>query len=132
MDLSIGEVAQRTGLETSAIRYYERRGLLPPAERVNGRRRYDADILTLLGVIEVGKEAGFSLREIERLLEGLEGGDPPSKHWRELAAAKLAELEELSQRIEDMRALLRRGIECGCLRLEDCELVAAQCEGTGA
>jgi MerR family transcriptional regulator, redox-sensitive transcriptional activator SoxR len=121
--LSIGEVARRAGLETSAIRYYERVGLLPAAERRSGRRRYGPDVLELLSVVAVAKEAGFSLAEIKRLLRGFDSSTPPSERWRRMAEGKLDELDALSQRIEGMRTLLRRGLECGCLRLEDCELL---------
>ena len=74
-------------------------------------------------MIRVAKEAGFSLTEIERLLQGFEPDAMPSERWRVLAEGKLAELDDLASRIDGMRALLRRGIACGCLRLEDCVLV---------
>jgi MerR family redox-sensitive transcriptional activator SoxR len=121
--LSIGEVAARAGLRTSAIRYYERAGLLPAPERRAGRRRYDAGVLDLLRAIEVSKQAGFTLAEIRRLLAGFDAATPPSERWRQLAEAKIEELDLLAERIDGMRALLRRGLECGCLRLEDCELL---------
>jgi MerR family transcriptional regulator, redox-sensitive transcriptional activator SoxR len=121
--LAIGEVAERTRLQPSAIRYYERRGLLPPPERASGRRRYGPEVLQLLAAIEVSKAAGFSLEEIKRLFDGFDRATPPSERWRELATKKLRELDVLSGRITGMRALLRRGLECGCLGLEDCELL---------
>jgi MerR family transcriptional regulator, redox-sensitive transcriptional activator SoxR len=124
--LAIGEVAHRAGLQASAIRYYERVGLLPAPERVGGRRRYGAEVLQLLAAIEVSKAAGFSLDEIRRLFDGFDGAVPPSERWRELTKAKLEQLDVLEERLEGMRALLQRGLECGCLRLEDCELVVAE------
>ena len=123
--LSIGEVARLAGLQTSAIRYYERLGLLPTPERSNGRRRYGPEIMQLLAAIETAKAAGFSLKEIERLVQGFDPAVPPSERWRELAQAKLEELRDLSARIDGMRALLRRGLECGCLSLDDCDLLSA-------
>ena len=62
--LTIGQVASRAGLNVSAIRYYEREGLLPPAPRVSGQRRYAEQTLTRLGVIDVAKPAGFTLDDI--------------------------------------------------------------------
>jgi MerR family redox-sensitive transcriptional activator SoxR len=124
--MAIGEVAERAGLRTSAIRYYERAGLLPVAPRESGRRRYDPSVLERLRVIEVCKRAGFSLAETERLMSGFADGTPPSDRWRDLATDKLAELDALVQRVEGMRSLLRRGLECDCLRLEDCDLLAAE------
>ena len=124
--LAIGEVAERAGLQTSAIRYYERVGLLPAPERISGRRRYRPEVLQLLAAIEVSKAAGFSLEEVKRLFHGFDQATPPSERWRELAATKLEELDVLAERLEGMRALLERGLECGCLSLEDCELVTSR------
>jgi MerR family redox-sensitive transcriptional activator SoxR len=121
--LAIGEVAEGAGVQASAIRYYERVGLLPAPERTNGRRRYRPEVFQLLASIEVSKAAGFSLEEIKQLFHGFDLQTPPSERWQQLATAKLEELEALADRLEAMRALLRRGLECGCLRLEDCALV---------
>jgi MerR family transcriptional regulator, redox-sensitive transcriptional activator SoxR len=121
--LAIGEVARVAGVSPSAIRYYERKGLLPPPSRSSGQRRYDPRVFQLLRVIEVSKQAGFSLKEIEQLLHGFDRSTPPSERWRALAEGKLTEVEELIARAEGMRTLLERGLECGCLRLEDCELL---------
>jgi MerR family redox-sensitive transcriptional activator SoxR len=122
--MAIGEVAEKAGVRPSAIRFYERAGLLPAPERESGRRRYDSSVLDRLRVIDVCKQAGFTLRETERLMSGFADDVPPSARWEELATGKLAELDALVERVDAMRALLRRGLECGCLRLEDCELLA--------
>ena len=121
--LSIGEVARRAGVQPSTIRYYEREGLLPLPQRLSGRRRYEPEVLELLRVIEVSKAAGFTLAEIQELMHGFDPATPPSERWRTLAEGKLREVESVIERAEGMRALLRRGIECGCLTLADCELV---------
>jgi MerR family transcriptional regulator, redox-sensitive transcriptional activator SoxR len=121
--LSIGEVARRSGMEASTIRYYERVGLLTPPERRGGQRRYEPSIVTALTAIGVAKAAGFSLSEIEHLFNGFDRDVSPSERWAHVAGNKLRELDVLVKRIEAMRSLLRRGLECGCLRLEDCELV---------
>lgn len=128
--LAIGEVAERAGLQASAVRYYERVGLLPAPERISGRRRYGPEVLQLLAAIEVSKAAGFSLGEVKRLFHGFEQRTPPSERWRELATSKLEQLDVLADRLEGMRALLRRGLECGCLSLEDCELVSKRVDST--
>lgn len=127
-ELSIGEVARHSGMEASTVRYYERVGLLPPPEREGGKRRYDPSVLTVLAAIGVAKAAGFSLSEIKVLFDGFDGQEWPSKRWAGLADRKLKELDELAGRIEAMRQLLRRGLECGCLTLDDCELVQAELE----
>jgi MerR family redox-sensitive transcriptional activator SoxR len=66
--LAIGDIAQAAGLATSAVRYYERIGLLPKAERVNGRRVYDGDVLRRLTAIRVAREAGFTISEVQALV----------------------------------------------------------------
>jgi MerR family redox-sensitive transcriptional activator SoxR len=129
--LAIGEVAETSRISASTIRYYERRGLLPAPQRRSGRRRYDARILQLLRVIEVSKGAGFSLEEIEQLLHGFDPRTPPSERWQELVSQKLSEVDALIARAEEMRALLTRGQECGCLALEECRLVGARPQRTG-
>jgi MerR family transcriptional regulator, redox-sensitive transcriptional activator SoxR len=121
--LAIREVALAARIKPSAIRFYERKRLLPAPPRSGGQRRYDPHILQLLRVIEVSKDAGFTLKEIEHLLHGFERRTPPSKRWRAMTEAKLRDVDSLIARAEGMRALLRRGLECGCLTLEDCCLI---------
>ena len=120
--LEIGEIARRAGLRPSAIRYYERLGLLPEPDRVSGRRRYHPHVLKLLAAIDVSKRAGFSLAEIATLF-AFAPSVSPSERWQRLAQSKLLEIEALIARAEAMREVLRRGLECGCVRLEDCELI---------
>lgn len=123
--LSIGEVAARAGLATSAIRYYEQRRLLPAPERAGGRRRYDPDVLSRLAVIDAGRRAGFTLDEIGVLMSGIDRGEAPSAHWRALAEAKLPELEARMRELEAMREVLLEGVRCECVTLERCELLLA-------
>jgi MerR family redox-sensitive transcriptional activator SoxR len=128
--LTIGEVARRAGIRTSALRYYESIGLLPMPSRVNGLRRYDASTVGLLAVIRLAQQAGFTVAEIQTLLHGFTPETPPAARWRPLAQAKLAELDEVIARAQQMKAILATGLNCGCLRLEDCAtiLVREQCE----
>lgn len=116
---SIGDIARRVGLSTSALRYYETLGLLPTPERSSGRRRYDQDALDRLAMIDVAQRAGFTLREVRALLDGLEADTPPTDEWRELAQRKLTEIEALLARTEAMRTLLITWLECDCLTLKD-------------
>jgi MerR family redox-sensitive transcriptional activator SoxR len=118
--LSIGEVSARAGVRTSAIRYYERLGLLPKPARVSGRRRYDESILEWLSLIALARESGFTMAEIKRLVTEFRPGSLPAKRWKELAANKLAQIDASIARAERMRALLRVALHCGCFRLEDC------------
>jgi MerR family redox-sensitive transcriptional activator SoxR len=118
--LTIGEVASRAGLRASAIRYYERAGLLPRPARSGGKRRYDAAIFEWLSLIALAREAGFTMAEIKRLVKGFTPGTAPAAKWRELATRKLVEIDAMVQRAERMRAVLRVALDCGCFRLEDC------------
>lgn len=116
---SIGEVAHRVGLSTSALRYYETLGLLLTPERASGRRRYDQEALDRLAMIDIAQRAGFTLREVGLLLDGLDAETPPTDEWRELAQRKLTEIEQLLARTQAMRTLLHTWLECDCLTLED-------------
>jgi MerR family redox-sensitive transcriptional activator SoxR len=120
--LSIGDIAAQANLNVSAIRFYERRGLLPAAERVGGQRRYGAETVRRLETIDVAKQAGFSLEEIRVLLDSIDQGTPAHEQLRALAAQKLPEVDALIERAEAMRQWLTVAAECGCDSLEDCAL----------
>lgn len=120
--LPIGEVARRARLSVSAIRFYERKGLLPEPERVGGKRRYEGDTVDRLGTIEVAKQAGFSLEEIGVLLESVDRGEPAHEQLRTLAMRKLPEVEALISRAEAMRDWLTVATDCGCGSLDCCAL----------
>ena len=119
-DLSIGEVARRTGLRTSALRYYEDAGILPKPTRVSGQRRYDADIVRRVDLLRFAQQAGFTLDEIKSLFHGFGSETPLSARWRSLARKKLVELDELAARVARMHRALELSLECGCMRVEDC------------
>ena len=107
--MTIGEVARRTGLRASAIRFYERSGLLPQPIRNCGQRRYDAAILDRIAVLERAKACGFTLTEIGILFNA---AGRHSIKWQRLAEKKIAELEKALQRINDMKGLLEQGCQC--------------------
>ena len=92
-NLTIGEVANRAGLNVSAIRYYEAEGLLPAPPRVAGPRRYGDETLSRLRVIDVAKRAGFSLDDIRVLLESNDKGETAHNRLQELAERKLPEVD---------------------------------------
>ena len=127
-EMRIGEVAERAGLRTSALRYYERIGLLPEPRRVSGQRRYEPDVLLLLAGIDVAQRAGFTVAEIKNLFYGYRDGAKPSERWADLARQKLAELDQLIHRTRAMKQLLEEGLRCGCTCLDECALVDG---GTG-
>jgi MerR family redox-sensitive transcriptional activator SoxR len=124
-ELTIGEVARRAGVATSSIRYYERIGLLPAPERSHGQRRYDADVLGKLGFIGVAQSAGFKLREIRELIDGVDGANGMGEQMRSLSHRKLAEVEALLERTKAMKGWLEAANECGCATPADCTLFPA-------
>jgi MerR family redox-sensitive transcriptional activator SoxR len=119
-ELSIGDVAARTGLATSALRYYESAGLIPRAGRRSGRRVYDESILERLAIIDLAKRAGFTMAEIKRLVAGFARRTPPGERWRVLAEKKLVELEERIAEAERMKSVLRVVMRCECPTFDDC------------
>jgi len=118
--LRIGEVAERSGIAPSAIRYYESEGLLPRPARRSGWRVYDEAILDQLGLIELAKRAGFTMTEIKKLLAGFSRRTPPGERWRALTQAKLAELDERIAEAERMKRVLHSVTRCQCPTLADC------------
>ena len=119
-NITIGEVARRTGLRASAIRYYEKIGLLPKTQRIGGQRRYEPGVLNYLEVIDVAKRAGFRMDEIRHLFHGFGKGTPAFLRWQVLAQRKITEMDDLIGRAKKMKLLLQRADRCKCLDLEEC------------
>jgi|ERR1700722_1499663 MerR family transcriptional regulator, redox-sensitive transcriptional activator SoxR len=120
-ELTISEVARQVGLQPSAIRYYERIGLLPAPPRMSGQRRYDSMALNRLAVVQRARQLGFSLKEIQQLFFSFPKNAQASERWRKLSQAKLAELDRLMNEVENVRSLLKRMMEnCQCNSLDQC------------
>jgi DNA-binding transcriptional MerR regulator len=119
--LTVSEVARQLGLRPSAIRYYERIGVLLPAQRISGQRRYDNTVLHRLAVVQRARQTGFTLDEIRQLFFGFRDGTPASKRWQKLSRRKLSELDSQLGRIKTMQHLLRRMMQsCRCDTLDEC------------
>jgi len=118
--LTIGEVAARTGVRASALRYYEAAGLVPAPRRRGGKRVYDPAVLDRLAVIELAKAAGFTLRETRSLLTGLGRRRPAARAWQRLARDKVAELDRRIAEASRMKAMLGVLVACDCPTLGDC------------
>lgn len=130
-ELTIGEVARFAGLQTSAIRYYESMGLLPPPKRINGHRRYDASVLKRLGLIQLVREAGFGIRDLQVLFSDMNTDAPTTTHWQALATEKIAELDALIKRTQATKAWLQEAIQKECKGVEDCVTVTFKEGGDG-
>ena len=130
--LRIGEVAAEAGVSVSAIRFYERLGLLPEPDRLGGQRRYTDATVLRLGIVEVAKQAGFSLEEIGVLLSSTDRGAPAHEQLQALAARKLPEVDALIERAQAMRAWLSAADQCGCETLDACALFDPPAPGSVA
>lgn len=115
--LTIGEVARRSGVTATTLRYYEQIGLLAPPARVGGQRRYDDAVLTRLEIIDLCKTAGFALDEIQRLFADDAPGRPAS---RALAQAKLAEIDARCESLARARAVIEWAMRCSCPSIDAC------------
>lgn len=119
--MTIGVLAERAGVRPSAIRYYERLGLLPAPPRQSGRRSYDPDAVAQLAVIQFALRTGCSLLETQRLVRGFSKDAPAGTRWRDLADAKMKDLDDLIARATAMKALLQRiSTKCECSDLVEC------------
>ena len=119
--MRIGEVAERSGVPASAIRYYESVEVLPQPQRVSGQRQYEEDVLEKLTAIDVAQRAGFSLDEIRLLLEAA-AEERVSTQLQELAGKRLADVEALIAQAETMKGWLQGAQACQCPTLDVCLL----------
>ncbi len=115
--ISITEVAERSGLRPSALRYYEEVGLITSPARRGGRRLYPDSVLERLGLIACVQSCGFTIAEIRELL--VEDGCSPER-WRPLAERKLVEVDALIEKANLTRRLLEESLDCDCRVLEHC------------
>jgi MerR family transcriptional regulator, redox-sensitive transcriptional activator SoxR len=122
--LTIGELSRRSGVSQSALRFYERQGLIA-AERTDGnQRRYPSVTLRRVALVQAGKAAGIPLERIRQALETLPAGRPPTKRdWQRLSASWGRELDERIATLEAIRTRLTTCIGCGCLSLQTCRLL---------
>jgi MerR family redox-sensitive transcriptional activator SoxR len=118
--MSIGQVAKICGLAPSAIRYYEKAGLLPKPIRVSRQRRYGAEVIGRLRLLQVAREAGFTIAETRTFVAGFSPTTPPALRWRMLAKRKLGEIDARMRQLRRMKVLLESSFRCHCLSIEDC------------
>ncbi|HKW89904.1 MAG TPA: MerR family transcriptional regulator [Candidatus Acidoferrales bacterium] len=129
--MKIGELARKAGLSSSAIRFYEKAGILPRALRQSGQRRFTDEAHLHLTVIEIARSAGFTIAEIRALFHGFEKSTPASARWRRLAAQKEREIDLQIARLRSMQKLLRKSMRCRCIQLEDCGRILLSRRETG-
>ncbi len=135
--LTIGEVAARSGLAPSALRYYESQGLIEATRTAGGARRYPRTVLRRLAVIRAARNVGLSLTEIRTALGSLPAERPPTvADWARLSQGWRDRLDEQIAALTELRDGLTSCIGCGCLSLGRCALFnagdSAAAEGPGA
>ncbi|WP_428408419.1 MerR family transcriptional regulator [Hyphococcus sp.] len=118
--MQIGAVAELLGITSSAIRYYERKGLIQPVMRVGGRREFDSEAIATLRFLKLAQAAGFTLSETRQLLNIGFGDNRPQKDWLSFLHKKRSAVREKMEEIEHMDALLVKFESCMCPSLEEC------------
>ena len=118
--MKIGALAKQAGVNASAIRYYEKRGLLAPPHRASGQRRYSENELDRLLLITFAADMGFTLDEIKLFLSGLRDNTPVGPRWRKLAQRKILEVDESIKRSRRLKSLLEGLLHCRCASLRQC------------
>jgi MerR family redox-sensitive transcriptional activator SoxR len=123
-ELSIGELSERSGVSQSALRFYERQGLIAARRTDGNQRRFPAVTLRRVALVQAGKAAGIPLERIREALDSLPVDRQPTKRdWERLSGAWRAELDERIATLEAIRGRLTTCIGCGCLSLKTCRLL---------
>ncbi len=121
--LTVGEVAERSGLSVSALHYYERRGLIRSSRTSGNQRRYARDVLRRVALIQVAQRLGIPLTEIGVALGALPAvGTPSREDWAAMARIWAADLDRRINALQRMRDQLAGCIGCGCLSIDRCAL----------
>ncbi len=122
-NLSIGQLAARTGLAVSAIRYYETQGLVSPERNAGGQRRFLRSDIRRLSFVLIAQQFGFTISQIRAQFEALPDGRTPTKaDWTKISRSFRAELDQRIDTLTNLRDKLDGCIGCGCLSLKSCAL----------
>ena len=130
--MTIGDLASKSGVPASTIRYWERIGILPAAARTSGQRRYSQEDIHRLAVLTLARASGFRLDEMLHLIHGFSSKTPASQRWQLLASKKKTELNMQIAQLKAMRRIVDRLSDCKCVELSNCGLIAASVIGTSA
>ena len=123
-ELTVGEVAERSGHAVSALHFYERKGLVRSHRTSGNQRRYDRDVLRRLAIIRVGQELGIPLNEIGAALAALPDGHvPTAADWQALSEGWHERLQRRITLLSRLRDELTGCIGCGCLSMQNCPLI---------
>ena len=135
--LTIGELARRAGVATSALRYYEQLGLISSERTAGGQRRYTRATLRRVAFVRAAQQVGLSLDEAREALGRLPDGRTPNKaDWNRVSGSWIRRIDERIAELERLRARLGSCVGCGCLSLRTCGLYnpgdSAATRGPGA
>jgi MerR family redox-sensitive transcriptional activator SoxR len=135
--LTIGEVASRSGVAPSALRFYEEQGLIVSSRTAGNQRRYERAVLRRIAVIQAGRAAGIPLQRISAALATLPAHRTPSRRdWERLSRGWREDIDQRIATLEALRNRLTTCIGCGCLSIDACQLLnpddAAAEIGSGA
>ena len=136
-ELTVGDVAARSGVAVSALHFYERKGLIQSVRTSGNQRRYDRDVLRRVALIQVAQELGISLAEVGAALAELPHGKSPSRRdWERLSRKWANNLDRRIALLQRLRSSLTRCIGCGCLSIDHCSILNASdrlsAQGAGA
>ncbi len=133
VELTIGEVAARSGVAPSALRFYEAEGLISSWRTDGNQRRYERATLRRIALIQAGRAAGIPLEQIRAALETLSGKRSPTKRdWQRFSRGWREDLDRRITTLEALRDRLTTCIGCGCLSLETCDLLNPEDEAADA
>ncbi len=125
--ISIGQLADRTGLAVSAIRYYETQGLVSPERNAGGQRRFLRSDIRRLSFVQIAQQFGFSISQIRETFAALPDGRTPTKaDWTKISHSFREELDQRIETLTNLRDKLDGCIGCGCLSLKSCALYNQQ------
>jgi MerR family redox-sensitive transcriptional activator SoxR len=135
-ELTIGQVARRSGVATSTLRFYEERGLIASERTAGNQRRFARSVLRRIAVIRAAQSVGLTLQAIKAQLARLPDTKAPTRSdWATLSRSWEADLDARLAHLQSLRDDLTGCIGCGCLSLETCALLnpgdRAGAEGTG-
>lgn len=121
--LAIGDLARRTGLSVSAIRFYETKGLISPTRNDGGQRRFFRSDIRRLSFVLIAQQLGLTIAEIQDVFSALpDGRTPTARDWSRISRAVKKTLDHKIAALERMRDTLDGCIGCGCLSLKHCAL----------